>query len=197
MASENYDRDFKFLSSLDIGELGLVDNSGYPRIIPLNFIEIDKDIYFHGSLDGEKYQLIKKSPKATFSVYKSYSFIPSYFTSKKYACPATHFFKSMHIRGDASIISEISEKARVLQTMMEKYQGSNSHTAIGDISLYRNALENVGVYRIKAEEITIKIKFGQNESDRTMEMIVKGLRGRDEEIDRLTVDEILSLRKQN
>lgn len=82
---QSYKSDFDFLCNrVDIGHLGLVD--GYPRINPLNFVAVGWDIYFHGSLEGEKYNLFKDNPKATFSVDHPYSFIPSYWISEKYAC---------------------------------------------------------------------------------------------------------------
>ena len=69
LESLSYRIDFDFLcNQVDIGHLGLMDAKEYPRIVPLNFVAIDWDIYFHGSLEGEKYQLLKNKPKATFSV---------------------------------------------------------------------------------------------------------------------------------
>lgn len=191
---QSYKSDFDFLCNrVDIGHLGLVD--GYPRIIPLNFVAVGWDIYFHGSLEGEKYNLFKDNPKATFSVDLPYSFIPSYWISEKYACSSSHYFKSFFIRGVGSFVDNIEEKALVLQKLMEKYQPERRCTTISsDLSLYTNALENVGVYKIAKIEISIKIKFGQNESDKTITKIIEGLRGAGTEIDHLTISEINQLR---
>lgn len=198
LESKSYNSDFKFLcDEVDIGHLGLVDKNGYPRIIPLNFIAIDWDIYVHGSLDGEKYELLKKNPKATFSVDYPYSYIPSYWKSQKYACPATHFFKSLLIRGVGSLVENIETKAMVLQKLMEKYQPEGRHTPISaDLSLYKKALRDVGVYKIKKRELSIKIKFGQNESDETVNKIIEGLKTRGSTIDHLTIVEITNLREK-
>ena len=186
------ENDFNYvMENALIGNLGLVDENNYPRIVPLNFVAIDRNIYFHGALDGEKYDLIQKSPKASFSVHIPYSFVPSYYQNEKYACPATHLFKSVHIRGIASVVSETAEKAKVLQKLMEKYQPEGRYTPIsGDLSLYKNALEDVGVYMIKSDELTVKIKFGQNESDKVREAIIEILTKRDRDLDRLTIEEM-------
>ena len=186
------ENDFIFvMENADIGNLGLVDNNGYPRIVPLNFVAIDKNIYFHGALDGEKYDLIQSSPKATFSVHIPYSFVPSHYQNEKYACPATHLFKSVHIRGTASMVSSSDEKAKALQKLMEKYQPGGRYTPItADNSLYKNALQEVGVFVIKSDEITVKIKFAQNESDMVREAIIKLLQKRDTDLDRLTIAEM-------
>ncbi|MCE7737218.1 MAG: flavin-nucleotide-binding protein [Candidatus Heimdallarchaeota archaeon] len=198
LESQSYKSDFDFLcNKVDIGHLGVVDINDYPRIIPLNFVAIDWDIFFHGSLEGEKHDLLKKNPKATFSVDLPYSFLPSYWISEKYACPASHYFKSLFIRGVGSLVENIDEKARVLQKMMEKYQPEGQYTPISsDLSLYKKALENVGVYKIKMDDLSIKIKFGQNESDAAIMKIIDGLRERGSEIDQLTIDEIVRLREK-
>ena len=194
LESTSIKSDFIFLSDkVDVGHLGLIDDNGYPRIIPVNFIAIGFDIYFHGSLSGEKYELMKNNPKASFSVYLPYSFIPSHWLSDKYACPASHFFKSFFIRGKASIISDLNEKARVLQKLMSKYQPQGGYTPIENITLYKNALEKVGVYKIKMSELSIKIKFGQNESSNIINKIIGGLKQRGSTIDLLSLNEILKL----
>lgn len=186
------ENDFNFvMENAVIGCVGLVDNNGFPRIVPLNFVAIDKNIYFHGALDGEKYDLVQSSPKATFSVHIPYSFVPSYYQNEKYACPATHLFKSVHIRGIASQVSDLDEKALALQKLMEKYQPGGRYTPISaDLSLYKNALKEVGVFMIKSDEITVKIKFAQNEKTEVREAIIDLLQKRDTDLDRLTIAEM-------
>lgn len=196
LESQSYRYDFDYLcKEVDVGHLGLVDNNGYPRIIPVNFVSIDWDIYFHGSLRGEKYELLRNNPKATFSVDLPYSFIPSHWTSDKYACPASHYFKSLFIRGVGSLIADIDEKALVLQRLMEKYQPNGRYTPISsDLSLYKNALKNVGVYKIRKVDLSIKLKFGQNENEKTIIKILAGLRARGTDTDHVTISEIMGLR---
>jgi nitroimidazol reductase NimA-like FMN-containing flavoprotein (pyridoxamine 5'-phosphate oxidase superfamily) len=184
--------DFKFIvERAEVGHLGLVDKNGYPRIVPLNFGAVETTIYFHGALEGEKYELLQSSPKASFSVDIPYSFIPSYYQSKNYACPATHFFKSIHIRGTGRIVEDVDEKASALQTLMEKYQPEGNYTKIdANESIYRKAIQEVGVYALDPKEITVKIKFGQNETPEKRNKIIEGLKKRDSEIDRATIEEI-------
>ncbi|MCE7735979.1 MAG: flavin-nucleotide-binding protein [Candidatus Heimdallarchaeota archaeon] len=198
LESQSYQSDFEFLcNKVDIGYLGLIDRENYPRIIPVNFVALGWDIYFHGSLEGEKYDLLTGNPKATFSVDFPYSFIPSYWSSESYACPASHYFKSLFLRGKGSIVDSIETKVTVLQKLMEKYQPEGNYKKISeDLSIYKNALKNVGVFKIEKVELSIKVKLGQNESDKTIDKIVYGLRDRGSEIDLLTVDEIMKLRMQ-
>jgi len=101
------------MNSEIIGQLGVVDEMDYPRIIPVNFTEFDGNIFFHGAQEGEKYNLYLKKPKVTFSVYKPYSYIPSYYMSEQ-ACTATIFFKSVHIRGKGLMNDNLEEKKLLL-----------------------------------------------------------------------------------
>ena len=49
-----------------------LNNNGYPYILPLNFgmdIKEDKiELYFHGAMEGTKYELIKKDNRASFEM---------------------------------------------------------------------------------------------------------------------------------
>ncbi len=178
----------ELVSQAEVGHLGLVDKMGYPRIIPLNFCAIGETIYFHGALEGEKYELMKAAPIATFSVDIPYSFIPSHFTTKRYACPASHYFKSLHIRGKALPVDDLEEKAEALQGLMEKYQKEGRYQKITSTDkIYLRPLEGVGVYKVEPVEITLKIKFGQNEPRGIIEKVIKGLQKRGSPTDLKTI----------
>ncbi len=170
------------------GHLGIVDKKGFPRIVPLNFVSFKGSIYVHGAKSGEKFELAKSNPKATFSVSVPYSYIPSYFKSEKYACPATQFFKSLHIRGRLEIVESVEEKAAALDAMMRKYQPEGRFITISaDNPIYKNALQGVAVLAVRPEEVTMKIKFGQNMSVEERENIIRVLQDRGKEVDLLTI----------
>lgn len=198
LSSNDEETDFKYLTQkVDIGQLGIVDKNGFPRIIPLNFVALDGSIYFHGAKDGEKFELFQLNPKVTFSIYQPYSYIPSYFTSGKYGCPATHFFKSLHIRGTGYLVDSVEEKAVALQALLAKYQGEERHQPIDhNSSLYKKALQNVAVFKINVIEITYKIKFGQNETDNTIQKIIDGLLDRGDDLDIATIEEVKARRQK-
>ncbi len=190
--SSNRIEDYEELIAAPVGHIGIIDENNYPRIIPINFVVFNDAVYFHGALSGEKYNLIKKEPKATFSIDIPYSYIPSSFTSKKYACNSTHFFKSMHIRGIASIVISRHDKISALQKLMEKYQPENDFEPVNS-RLYNNAIDNVGIFKITILEKDIKAKFGQNEDKKIRDQIIKNLEIRGLPIDKLTIDEMKKL----
>ncbi|MDH5404551.1 MAG: pyridoxamine 5'-phosphate oxidase family protein, partial [Candidatus Heimdallarchaeota archaeon] len=180
-----------------IGQLAMMDNNDFPRIIPLNFVVFDKIVYFHGAKAGEKWDLIKKKPKCSFNIDIPYSFIPSYTMAKSFACPATHFFKSIHIRGTVHEVQSMKEKSMALQGLMEKFQPEGNYLKITDSEpVYRKELENVGVFKVIPIEITIKMKFGQNLNEKNRSSIIDFLEKRNIGRDRETIEEMKKLRIQ-
>lgn len=174
-----------------VGYLTLVTADGQPRSIALNFAELDGDIVFHGALDGEKFALMQAGPSAGFTMVKEYSFIPSYWSAPDHACPATHFFKSVEIRGRALVVDDPAYKARALQALMEKMQPEGGHVPLDHtLPMYRGALQKVGVFRVVNEAWTGKCKFGQNEPARIRRIFVEKLRERGAPVDLLTAAEI-------
>ena len=140
---------------------------------------------------------MRTNPKATFSVDLPFALIPSYWQSKRSAEPTSYFFKSLHIRGTGTIVTGLEVKAKVLQTMMEKYQPEGGHDKIETSNLiYKRPLEKVCVFQVKTEELTQKIKFGQNYTDRLIEPIIEGLRERGLPMDLETIDNIIKYRSQ-
>ncbi|OLS26564.1 MAG: hypothetical protein HeimC3_08830 [Candidatus Heimdallarchaeota archaeon LC_3] len=173
------------------GNLGIIDKNGYPRVVPLNFVLIDNNVYFHGALEGEKFELMLENPKVAFSFDNPYSFIPSYWTSEKMACPATIFFKSVHIRGFGSIVKDLEEKVKALTNLMNKHQPEGKFIPIEYKSkLYKKEIDNVGVFKVKSEEITVKQKFGQNMNQKTRKELIGKLKERNQGMDLETVKEL-------
>ncbi len=184
----------EIMNEEQVGQLGVVDKNSYPRIIPVNFVLYNGNIYFHGALEGEKYELLKLKPKVTFSVYQPYSYIPSYFTSN-IACQATIFFKSVHIRGTGSLVEDFDEKIKIVIQLMEKHQPEKNYDEI-DLKnpKYYHYMETTGIFCITPSEITIKQKFGQNMGDNAISHVISYLEERNKPIDQKTIVEIKSRR---
>lgn len=175
----------------EVGYLSLVTAGGYPRAIALNFAAIGTTIYFHGARAGEKFDLIGASPQAGFSIVKPYSFIPSYWSAPRYACPATHFFKSVEIKGICSPVDDPAEKAAGLGALMSKHQPEGGYDVIDpEVPAYAKALAGVGVFRVVPDSWTGKVKFGQNEPEQLRRIFVEKLRERGGPMDEETAREI-------
>ncbi len=174
-----------------VGYLSVVTAAGVPRAIAVNFVAVGHDIYFHGALGGEKYELLQADPPAGFTVVKEYSYIPSHWSAPRYACPATQFFKSLEIKGTCGLVNDPIEKARALQALMEKHQPEGGFDPIdATVPQYAKALEQVGVFRVVCASWTGKVKFGQNEPEKLRRIFVDRLRARGGAMDEATALEI-------
>lgn len=79
------------LASASYGTLAICADDK-PYSLPINFVQIGEDIYFHGSKSGRKIEILKANRTASFSVVESHALIQSYFSANdELACPATHF----------------------------------------------------------------------------------------------------------
>ena len=178
-------------ATCEVGYLSLVTAEGFPRAIALNFAAVGETIYFHGALEGEKFELIQAAPRAGFSIVKPYSFIPSTWSAPRYACPATQFFKSIEIKGICSEVEDPAEKALGLSALMDKHQPEGGFDPIDPaVPIYAKALAGVGVFRVVPNSWSGKVKFGQNEPEKLRRIFVEKLRERGGPMDEETAREI-------
>ena len=97
---------FKMLKSNSVGVLSLNGNDGYPYGVPLDYIVIGEDIYFHGASSGAKYSFIEKNDKASFCVIDK-----SEIDGNTYS----NYYKSVICFGRVSIISDSIIKEKILK----------------------------------------------------------------------------------
>jgi len=166
----------QFLQEMSFGYLATSGEDGWPHLTPINFVYLNGHIYFHGSRRGSKMTEIAASGKVSFAVAKEYAIIPSYFTDPRQACPATSYFKSVHIRGEAAPTEDLAEKAEVLGALMKKLQPEGGYEPITpDDPAYRAELKAVSVVRLTINELTAKFKFGQNLNEDRRESMIHSL----------------------
>lgn len=188
-AIENEQEVTEFLREMSFGFLGSVGEDGWSRVTPLNFVYDGQNVYFHGSLAGEKMKHLARDPRVSFTVAKEYAIIPSYFTDPHLACPASAFFKSVMIRGYAERVEDPVEKAAALSLFMEKLQPEGGYDPIkADDPQYTGQLKAVALVKIVPEELNAKFKFGQNMNEAKFTKVVAGLEERDAELDPETVE---------
>lgn len=168
-----------FLTEASFGFLGVMGSDGWPHMKPLNYAYTGGAIYVHGSAKGEKMDDLARNRQVTFAVAKEYAIIPSTFSDSPVACPATAFFKSVHIKGLADVVTDPGEKASALTALMEKLQPEGGYAPIDpEDARYKQMLKAVAVVRISLEEITAKFKFGQNLSEARREIVINRLEER-------------------
>jgi len=184
---------YDILDQAEYGTLALsVDN--IPYAVPMNFVRIDNDIYFHGALKNKKMKILSQNPQVSFSVVENYALIDSDFsTIDGLACPATQFFKSVSINGVVTMIKSREEKAKVLTALMQKLQPKGGYKPFSD-SEYDSAIKATAVVKMKINYFSCKFKFGQHLSKNRFEMILSHLDKRGTKIDMRTIKIMRELR---
>ena len=174
----------------EVGYLALTTPDG-PRAVALNFAVAEGAVWYHGAMDGEKFEVVAGGARAGFTMVLPHSLIPSYWSAPDHACPATHFFKSVEVRGTCAPVEDPADKAVGLQALMEKYQPEGGFTPISaDLPMYRGSLKGVGVFRLDIENWSGKLKFGGNEPEKLRRIWIEKLRERGAPVDLLTANEI-------
>lgn len=181
----------RFLGEMSFGFLGTVDEEGFPRVTPINFVYMNGAFYFHGSRAGEKMEHLQSQPQVSFTVADEYAIIPSYFSDPAMACPATAFFKSVMARGKAEIVQDLQEKALALSGFMSKLQPEGGHDPIdaGD-PRYIPQLKGVSIIKLIPSRMTAKFKFGQNLKKKRLDGVLNGLQNRGNDRDSQTLEHI-------
>lgn len=178
-----------FLAEMTYGYLATYGEDGWPHLKALNFVHVNDAIYFHGSKIGEKMKDLKADNRVTFGVSKELSLIPSYFSDPKLACPATAFFQSITIRGRATIVEDVQEKANVFTAFMQKLQPEGGYDPIDPTDEeYLKNLNGVALVKVTIEDLSAKFKVGQNLSEPRFEKLVHNLEERGTELDQETIE---------
>ncbi len=181
------------LDELGHGCLGVTLADGCPRVFPVNFVLLDRQIYFHGGPQGEKMSAIAHDARVGFTVVDAGSLVPSYSRDQRSACPATQYYRSVMVRGRARIVTDVHEKGRALQALMEKLQPEGGHEPIcGQSKLYEKALRATAVVAIEIDSMSGKFKYGQNLTEKVREQVVNCLTERAGPADGQTVQRMLA-----
>lgn len=134
----------KQLEIADHGTLALVGDNGYPVTIPINFVYKDNIILFHGANDGQKYNLIKAEPKASFCVITKDDIRPEFITS---------LYESTVVFGTVREIKDDEGRMDCLVSILEKYMPQVMEAGKKYI---QDAWDAVACFELDIEHITGK-----------------------------------------
>ena len=134
------------IEKCDVCRLALQDEE-YPYIVPLNFgFEVSGNqvvLYFHGALEGKKYELIKKNNKASFEMDCSHELSTSL---EKRMC--TMLYESVIGNGTIEFVPE-EEKYHALCVLMKQYHEE-------DFPFNEKVLPKTNVFKLTVNQMTGK-----------------------------------------
>ena len=162
---KSYEKIKEFLNDEHVGRISSIDESGFPQIIPMNFVFLNDAIYMHSHVKGEKLDNISNNDKVGFEADRELEFLPSYFEDPHNAALADTLYISVVVKGIASFVTDREEKTLALNGLMEKYQPEGFYDPLkSDMRV----LDAVSVIKINPQTLHGKYKIGQhmNSNDR-------------------------------
>lgn len=134
----------QIINSCEACVIGMVDLNGDPYVLPFNFGYKDGKLYIHSGPEGKKIDIWKNNPKVCISFSSDYKMNIRH---ENVACSYSMKYKSVLIYGRVESITELDEKAKILNIIMEKYSGRS------DFEYSKPAILNVGVFEIHIDKI--------------------------------------------
>ena len=158
---------FNLLDTCHVGHLGTISSDGWPVIKPLNFARLDWRIYFHCALDGEKLDDIRRDSRVCFEVDLPIAYVKG---QPENPCRAEYLYRSVIIRGRATMVEDRAEKVLALDCLMRKFQPGTTFAGFGD-----DKLDITGIVRIDIDDLSGKEDLGKGElRERALQALAGG-----------------------
>ncbi|MFA5648384.1 MAG: pyridoxamine 5'-phosphate oxidase family protein [Bacteroidales bacterium] len=129
----------QIINSCEACMVGMVDLEGKPYVLPFSFGFKDGRLFIHSGPEGKKIDIWKEKPEVCISFSTDYKMNMRH---ENVACSYSMKYRSVLIHGKVEPITDLDEKARILNIVMGKYSGRN------DFSYGIPALTNVAVFEI-------------------------------------------------
>jgi nitroimidazol reductase NimA-like FMN-containing flavoprotein (pyridoxamine 5'-phosphate oxidase superfamily) len=173
----------RILSLTNIGRMATNGMDGYPYIVPVNFVSLQGNIYFHCAPRGEKLDNLLRDPRVCFEVDVPLSYIDIGLDPSRPICQLHQFYHCVIIRGTASVVKDSKLKVDSLNALIAKHENTEDFNRVTeDMSGYK-ACE---VIEIKPKSISAKSDLVQNKSEEDRKAIAEYLFKRNQPGDRQT-----------
>ncbi len=116
----NYDKEVirQIMTDCQVCSMSMVDESGDPYVVPMNFGFDEEYIYLHSGAEGQKMKFLKKNPKVCINFSTGHELR---WQHERVACSYGMKYKSILVFGEVKIIEEKEDKITVLNHVMKQY----------------------------------------------------------------------------
>ncbi|MDF2984603.1 MAG: transporter [Eubacterium sp.] len=135
----------KLLEEGQYGVLSTVGENGYAYGMPLNYVYLDGNIYFHCALEGAKLDNIEFNDRVSFCVVGNSEPIPEKFSYR---------YISTVVFGNCSEVTD-DEKQTALVALIKKYSGDFMEKGMAYI---KNDIASTKVMKITIEHLSGKAR---------------------------------------
>jgi nitroimidazol reductase NimA-like FMN-containing flavoprotein (pyridoxamine 5'-phosphate oxidase superfamily) len=174
----------RILSLTNIGRLATNGQDGYPYIVPVNFVSMDGNIYFHCAPRGEKLDNLIRDPHVCFEVDVPLSYIDIGLDPDRPICNLHQFYHCVIIRGSATVVKVGTLKVDALNALIAKHENTEDFKKVTKDMAGCKACE---VIEIKPHSISAKSDLIQNKSEADRRAVAEYLYKRNHPGDRQTV----------
>ena len=134
--------------------LGLVDETGAPYVIPMNFVREGDMIYLHSGAGGSKEAMAMAHPQVCITFCEGDELV---YMHQQIACSYSMKSRSVVFRGKMEFIDEYDEKERILTLLMHRY-------TTNDCRMAPPAIRNVRIWAVRVESLSCR-SFGLRPSE--------------------------------
>jgi nitroimidazol reductase NimA-like FMN-containing flavoprotein (pyridoxamine 5'-phosphate oxidase superfamily) len=173
----------RILSSTNIGRLATNGPDGYPYIVPVNFVTLAGNLYFHCAPKGEKLDNLNRDPRVCFEVDVPLSYIDIGLDPTRPICHLHQFYHCVIIRGSAAVVRDDTLKVDALNALIAKHENTDDFKKVTSDMSGCKACE---VIEIKPDSISAKSDLIQNKSEEDRGVVAQYLYKRNQPGDRET-----------
>lgn len=132
------------------GVMALSTGEPVPYCLPLSFVRVGDDLYFHCAMEGRKLDLMRRSPQVCVTFVGEDR--PAFEPPAEY----TTYFQSAIVTGTASEVTDPGEKTEALRALCQKVtpEHMDGFTAAAEKSLSVTA-----VWKVHMETVSGKAKL--------------------------------------
>ncbi len=132
---------------------------GTPLFRTFHGVVVGDGLCFHMGPRGEKAGAIGRP--AVACAVESLATLPSTWLDPRRACPATTWFRSVHVHGTLEPVEDPAAKAAILEALMRRFQPEGGYVPIrADHPLYAKAVAHLLILRLPLARLTTKEKLG-------------------------------------
>lgn len=110
------------LHQCTVGHMAMVDEEGWPYLLPMNYCCEEKDgivrVYLHCAKQGRKLDILKNNDKVCFEVDTGHEMVEA-----AQPCAFTFNYQSVIGFGRAAIVADVEEKVEALKLFMRHQTG--------------------------------------------------------------------------
>jgi len=136
------------INRCEVCTIGMIDLEKGPYVLPFNFGYKDNRLFIHSGPEGKKLKIWEKDSRVCISFSSDYKLNIRH---ENVACSYSMRYRSVLIYGNVVPISDLEEKAKALNVIMEKYSGQ------ADFTYNKPALVNVKVFEISIQKLEGRI----------------------------------------